>query len=885
MNKSPSKPGTDRVANALLHCPIRGGLNASALAADGLTTTEEARRIDCLNFLLDRDYPEQNIAIESIVVKKLGESGRGVLRADIVVYSAPVRKLRKLPIEERLQNAILVAEIKRESAKKTAAVSYQLEPALRILPGMHVMGVYWDDVNQLLFVKQIIKKNGDQHVAVFQDVLANLPRWGLVYKCKPLKFNDLAKSTNLVGMLFDIANVMRSHGINDEHVRYKETVKLILARYCDEREAEGDSERPLSLQVYSGADPTFMERAEECYKTASKRYGKAKTLFNGKTVTELSERTLRHIVKVIQGTNFRSASNETMQQVFMSFVPAVFKKSLDQYFTPIGLVEAMVKMARIGPNDNIADPAMGTADFLTAASEYRAKLGDSDILQRIHGMDSDPKAFDLAVVNMILNKDGQSNLKLEDSIARHELFDSEMHVALCNPPFGERSVETRESVLMNYDLGHKWEFDSDLQRWNKTEATLPSQQLGILFIERCFKMLDDKGRVAIILPEGYLCTPSYGYVRQWIIENLRILSLTELPRRVFVKSNADLRSNILLARKEEKSQLRRLTAADYPIHTDMVRRVGFKMGKGYSALYVRDPSTGLEIRDEKNQKIVDTDFTRVCDGFEKYTAISRWDTTGIEKHGAWDGARINDILKHPNFDLKPRRLMPKALHNIKSIKKQPHFSLAEIADVVSDTIDIITNNGASKRWRLVEGLDIGAVDGTVIPQRASRAWQIAERKSQTVYHLRDGDIVIGLVRPERRNIGLLHDSEGDVVGSTDGTAIVRIKPEYANEYPQEWLFATLRSEASRLQFWTESGGTSYGKLLRSHIENLLIPTPSEPEIQDTAKNVRAWAMSVRVAADAREGIGAHSDRMPIINSSGFGLIDVGDSEDEDGIDD
>jgi type I restriction enzyme M protein len=189
-----------------------------------------------------------------------------------------------------------------------------------------------------------------------------------------------------------------------------------------------------------------------------------------------------------------------MQQVFMSFVPAVFKKSLDQYFTPIELVKVMVQMVRIGPNDKIADPGMGTADFLTAAAEQRASAGDQDILQRIYGMDSDAKAFDLAVVNMILNKDGQSNLLLDDSIENYDRFAAEMGIVLCNPPFGEKSIEGRNSVLKNYDLGHEWEQDKDTCHWKKTDRILPHQQLGLLFLECCFKLLDDKGRLAIILP-------------------------------------------------------------------------------------------------------------------------------------------------------------------------------------------------------------------------------------------------------------------------------------------------------------------------------------------------------------------------------------------------
>jgi type I restriction enzyme M protein len=342
-----------------------------------------------------------------------------------------------------------------------------------------------------------------------------------------------------------------------------------------------------------------------------------------------------------------------MQQIFMSFVPAVFKKNLSQYFTPIGLIQTIVQMVKIGPNDKVADPGMGTADFLSAAMEYRANLGDRDIDKRVFGIDCDKNAFDLANVNMILNKDGQSGLFHEDSIENYQHFKEDMQIVLCNQPFGQNSLEKRPEVLKEYDLGHRWEYTSILKSWIKTEDILPSQQLGILFIERCYKMLSDRERLGIILPEGYLCTTIYGYVRTWMLEHLRILSLTELPRRMFMKSDVDLRSNILIAQKLPSKALDELVKSDYPIHADMVRKVGFKLGKGYQPLYVRDPDSGIEIRDTENNLIQDTDFRRVCEGFEQFTSEARWDRpTGRVVGPSWKGARIRDIRNHLNLDMK-----------------------------------------------------------------------------------------------------------------------------------------------------------------------------------------------------------------------------------------
>lgn len=848
----------------LLRCPIRGLLTVTALAKDGLTINEEARRIDCINYLIDRRYPKSHISVETVVLRQLGESGRNKLRCDIVVYKRPVNELNALSFERRLEYAVLVAEIKRDSSKQGSALSFQLEPAMRQLPGMKVMGVYWDDVNRLLFTKELTETDGSEKIVINKDDLANIPEYGQAYKAKPITVDTLTYPENLVGTLFGLANIMRSHGVNDEHTRYKETVKLLLARYCDEKVAFSE-DNVLKLQVMKGDDPGFRKRVDDVYKVAAQRYSNAKTLFHPYDISELEDRTLKKVIEAIQGINLSSAANETMQQVFMSFVPAVFKKTLDQYFTPLTLIKAVVDMMNIGPNDKIADPAMGTADFLTSAMEYRVKKGDSDIAQRIFGVDKDQKAYDLAVINMILNRDGQSNLVCDDSIENHRLWAGQMNVVLCNPPFGARSLETRAEVLKHYDLGYVWKKDEN-QRWVKTEELLPAQQLGILFIERCYKMLTDGGRMGIILPEGYLCTPTYGYVREWILSHFQIMNLTELPRRIFTKSDADLRSNILVARKFKVDNLKEILTSSYPISTALVRNVGFKMGKGFSPTYARDPATGLELRDEENQRIISSDFESVKTNFQDYLKVS-------PANREWNGATVNHILSHPNLDMKPRRLMPKALNNLRKIAKQKHLNLHEIADVIGVTKQIGIDYELEQPVRLVEGMDIRATEGTIVPQQPCRAWEVLERKSRNVYELQYKDIVIGLVRPERRNIGLLLDDHKDIIGSPDGVAIVRVKKEFVDKYPVEWLFAALRSERSRLQLWTESGGTSYGKLTPDHIRNLMLVTPEQHEIQEIANSVRRWASGVEASFAAWQVIGDPEDRVPIINSAINGLND------------
>lgn len=853
--------GGQKLEEVLLVCPVRGALGVSALAKDGLTSTEEARRVDFLHFLIEeRNYPPDHIRVEVVTVKNLGESGRNQLRADVIVYDCPWTKIATSDRQDQLGHAILVAEVKRDSSKKRKGIAYQLEPALRLLPRLDTVGVYWDDESRILFTKSLVKRRRHQEVIVDTDSIANLPDYGTAYHAKAITVDTLTKPGNLVATLQGLANIMRSHGINDEQQRYKETVKLLLARYVDERKARVSDSKQLKLQVLEGEDTGFVARVERLYTEASIRYRNVQTLFSPMTKPELDEPTLRDLVRSIQGFDFSSASSDTMQQVFMTFVPVVFKKNLSQYFTPASLIDTMVQMVAPGPTEKVADPAMGTADFLTAALNYCIERGDDDAFGRIYGIDSDPNAYDLAIVNMILNHDGQANLKREDSIENHDRWFEEMDVVLCNPPFGAETVEKRAEVLEAYDLGHQWTRGNTPGSWLMTQTIAKSQQLGILFIERCWKMLRPGGRLAIILPEGYLSTAAHGYVRRWILDHFIVRSLVELPRRTFVKSNADLRSNILVAEKQKPRKQRQ----SYPIHASMVRRVGYKLGGDFKPLPLRDKATGIPVRDSTNRIVLDSDFHRVLNEFA---------STPKRASAQWNGATVADIVSRDDLDMKPRRLVPRALENIRFLKDQGAVPLSEIADVLEEKVDLLEDVGASEFRRVVEGQDIRAIEGIVVPQFSERCWSIAERKQRKVYQLRYLDLIVGLVRPERRNIGVLLDEGDDVVGSPDGLAVVRVPPHMEQDYPTEWLIAVLRSEQIRLQFWTESGGNSYGKLDTDRIRNVLIPTLTAKERRLIATRVRDWIASVRENFNTWSKIGMEGDRRPILNSPLTGLFD------------
>jgi type I restriction enzyme M protein len=123
--------------------------------------------------------------------------------------------------------------------------------------------VYWDDVERILLVKRLAKKGKQEFVEITQDGVENLPEFETSYAEKPIILDKLSPPENLVSVLMAVANVMRSHGVNDEHLRYKETVKLLLARYCDGRQAQSLKTKELHLQVKPGKDNEFKKTGRQ----------------------------------------------------------------------------------------------------------------------------------------------------------------------------------------------------------------------------------------------------------------------------------------------------------------------------------------------------------------------------------------------------------------------------------------------------------------------------------------------------------------------------------------------------------------------------------------------------------------------------------------------
>lgn len=128
-----------------------------------------------------------------------------------------------------------------------------------------------------------------------------------------------------------------------------------------------------------------------------------------------------------------------------------------QVFTPDHITQLMYEIANCGPNDNILDACCGSGAFLTKAMSmminqvggWHTKEAEDIKTNHLFGIENDEKIFSLACANMLLHRDGKTNLRLLDSSSEEAaewIKSLNINKVLMNPPY-EDDFKCLEIVL------------------------------------------------------------------------------------------------------------------------------------------------------------------------------------------------------------------------------------------------------------------------------------------------------------------------------------------------------------------------------------------------------------------------------------------------------
>ena len=318
---------------------------------------------------------------------------------------------------------------------------------------------------------------------------------------------------------------------------------MLLLKLDSDHEGEWDKNETLAFQLSDKPSETMkhINKAFLSYKTEHP------SLFADDEADNilLDADTIQEVVLRLQSMNVGKMAPTALSMAFQVFRDATLKLGDGQYYTPLRVIEAGVEMMCVTHKDVVIDPACGTGGFLSAAL---MKIGSSGadskaITQWAHyklfGVDRDRTNIKLTRALMVGIGDGSTNAYHGDSLREAKwkndtkgiqtvLGDGRYTVVLTNPPFGKDLVINAADARSS-----KLEICKHTKSGLTSDAYAPTTELGIAFVERAWRILQNGGRLGIVLPETYFFSKSYTWFREWMDEHFILRGALNVPMEAF----------------------------------------------------------------------------------------------------------------------------------------------------------------------------------------------------------------------------------------------------------------------------------------------------------------------------------------------------------------
>ncbi len=116
--------------------------------------------------------------------------------------------------------------------------------------------------------------------------------------------------------------------------------------------------------------------------------------------------------------------------------------------------EGLYDLAKVNKNSKVVDICCGSASFLVTAMSKMFKDANPTEIDRIkreglYGVELDPDLFTLSIANMIVRKDGKSNIQNGDCFnkkIKDDLKKKQINIGLINPPYSQKDICELEFV-------------------------------------------------------------------------------------------------------------------------------------------------------------------------------------------------------------------------------------------------------------------------------------------------------------------------------------------------------------------------------------------------------------------------------------------------------
>lgn len=364
----------------------------------------------------------------------------------------------------------------------------------------------------------------------------------------PVTVEDLEPVETLVPAFADIRAFIAANGVGltrDDAI-LEELSKLLHAKVFDESQP-----RLRFVARHGDSAETVFERIVALY--LSSLNGEADGI-DSAVALRLDPTCVAYAVRALQHVRLTGAGRDVVGEAYETLIFPALRGGQGQFFTPKNVGTCMASLLEVQTGERVLDPACGPGGFLAEVYADADARGQRPTLL---GIDKDDLLVRLATDSLrargipatVASANSLAPFDMLSGKASKILAPGSVDVIITNPPFGSKIPVSGEETLQQFELAQKWTFSKRRDSWVPKEGTrrasLPPQ---ILFVERCWQLLREGGRCAIVLPEGVLGNKSTGYVRQWLVERADILAVVDCPLETFLPSTST-KTTILVFRK------------------------------------------------------------------------------------------------------------------------------------------------------------------------------------------------------------------------------------------------------------------------------------------------------------------------------------------------
>ena len=180
--------------------------------------------------------------------------------------------------------------------------------------------------------------------------------------------------------------------------------------------------------------------------------------------------------------------------------------------TPQHLTEFMCDVAGINKNSRVVDICCGSGAFLVTALGKMIKQANPKEISKIkkeniYGVELDVDLFTLAVANMIIRKDGKSNIYHGDCFNKNivsELKNKNINIGLMNPPYSQDDYSELE------------------------------------FLEQLLSIIVPGGQAVIVVPMSCAIGTKYKEVRERLFKNHTLKAVFSMPDDIFYPTGTNV---------------------------------------------------------------------------------------------------------------------------------------------------------------------------------------------------------------------------------------------------------------------------------------------------------------------------------------------------------